>query len=100
MAIRTSINAAALAAQYRNFQAGRERAQDDLYALADPVEGVFEDLFKNLRREFLQFRLTLPNDDRWVEVEAVLYGALKSANPEFTSAFEAIEALGETADAA
>lgn len=77
MTIRSNINAADL---NRELTALEDRKDAD--PLGEAIYSINDELFTFVRKEAEKHKLKVPNDDRWREVEAVLFGALKAVNPE------------------
>lgn len=73
MTVRRSIDAAALSA--------RQSALEGV-AAAEGVNDALDAMFTAARASLSNHSLTLPNDDRWREVEAVFFGAIQDANPD------------------
>lgn len=73
MTVRTSIDARALLNQKIGAPV------DD--KTTEALEAILDAAFHAASREAKRHGLTIPNDDRWAEVDAILFGAIASANP-------------------
>lgn len=97
MTIRRSIDAAALNAELSKFETCASDAPQGTCEDAKALNAFFSDLFEFARTELAKLDLKIPNDDRYREVEAVFYGAIKSANPDSTM-FPIAEGFGAAMD--
>lgn len=73
MTIRTSIDARALSEQKDSAPVDGETHE--------ALDAILDAAFHAATREAKRHGLTIPNDDRWAEVDAILFGAIASANP-------------------
>lgn len=76
MTIRTSIDAAALSRDLSALEEGP--ASDTAGAIGDALDAAFQGARNALRGS----GLTMPNDDSWRECEAVIFDAIRRANPQ------------------
>jgi hypothetical protein len=66
----------------RALSAALSAAEDAQTPLGEATSEALDAMFKAARDALQRHRLTLPNDDRWREVEAVFFGAIRDANRE------------------
>lgn len=97
MTIRPNIDAAKLSAELGNLEACAEHAPAGTYEDAKALAGWFGDVFAYAQGQLSDLKLhgvKLVGDDRYREVEAVLYGAVKACSPDAT-VFAVAEGFGD-----
>lgn len=95
MTIRRSIDASALSAEMTLFEDAAASVPEGIAEDAKALSAFFSDVFTLIKDRLAEadVGLTLPNDDRYREFEAVLYGMLRDGNPD-SSLFNVTVGLG------
>lgn len=94
MTIRSSINAAELSRQLSNLEACAVDAVPGAYEDAKALNEFFAEVHAEISGRLKALGLKCDNCDRYREVEAVLYGMIKDANPGCTT-FPVSEGFGD-----
>lgn len=95
MTISRSINAAVLSNDMTDFEDGARAAPAGAYEDAKALSQIFSEVYVFLKDKLAEadIGVTLPNNDRYREFEAVMYGMLREGNPDCTM-FPATEGFG------
>lgn len=95
MPIARALNCAALSHDMTDFEDGARLAPPGVHDDAKVLSDIIADVFVHLKTALAaaDIGLTVPNDDRYRQFEAALYGMLREGNPDSTL-FERTERFG------